>query len=168
MKKILFILIIVSSAVFGQFREQLNNQPGVHDGMISNNTPSMVLGFINPNNFQMHHSYSLSYSAFGGNGLAVGIYTNSMLYKFNNELNLQVDASLVHTPYSSFGKGTMDNINGIYVSRAELNYRPGKDFLINIQYNRLPYNYYPPNGSVGYGYTGGFPRFNQDIMNNGW
>lgn len=139
---LIILVLTLSAAAFGQFKEQANNKPTIHDGLIRNSTPSMVLGFINPNNFSMHHSYSLSYSAFGNNGLALGVYTNSMMYKFNDNLDIQVDASLVHSPYSTFGTQVTDQINGLYLSRAVLNYRPAKNFLINIQYNRNPYGYY--------------------------
>lgn len=163
MKKILFLFIIMSTLSFAQFRDQLDNKSSLHDGMISNNTPSVVLGFFNPNNFKMHHSYNLSYSAFGGNGLAMGVYTNSMVYKFNDKLNIQVDASLVHTPYSTFNRSVQDQINGLYLSKAELNYRPSDNFMINIQYNHSPFGYYSP-----YSYWGNYGMFNQSSFNNEW
>ncbi|MGE5497255.1 MAG: hypothetical protein ACM3Q2_04260, partial [Syntrophothermus sp.] len=150
MKKILLLFVICSTALFGQFRDQAENRGSVRDGLINSNTSSTVLGFINPNNFQMHHSYNLSYSAFGGNGLAMGVYTNSMVYKFNDKLNIQVDASLVHTPYSTFGRSFTDQINGLYLSKAELNYKPSDNFMINVQYNHNPFGYY----GYPYGYGG--------------
>ncbi|MGE5399896.1 MAG: hypothetical protein ACM3S2_05810 [Ignavibacteriales bacterium] len=163
MKKIFFILILSSTFAFGQFRNQLGNQPKVHDGMVNDSAPRMILGFINPNNFQMHHSYSLSYSSFGGNGLAMGVYTNSMAYKFSDKLNIQLDASLVHTPYSSFSKQLTDQINGVYISRAQLNYRPSENFMINIQYNNGPANYYSP-----YGYWNNVGLMDQGPWDNSW
>lgn len=144
MKKVLIVFFFLTAAVFGQFRDQLSNRPKISDGIIKNNTPSLILGFFNPNNFQMHHSYSMSYSAWGGNGLAVGMYTNSMMYKFSDKLNVQVDASLMHTPYSSFGSQVADQINSIYISKAALNYRPSENFFINIQFSNNPYMYYSP------------------------
>lgn len=144
MKKIFFFIVLMSVASFGQLKEQLGNGPKVYDSIVKSNTPSMIFGFINPNNFQMHHSYSLSYSSFGSNGLALGMYTNSMSYKFSDKLNVQLDASLIHSPYSSFGNDMMDQINGVYISKAALNYRPAENFLIHIQYSNNPYRYYSP------------------------
>lgn len=163
MKKALMILLLCSGFAFGQFRDQLDRQPSVHDGMIKNETPSLILGFFNPNNFTMHHSYNLSYSTFGSNGLAMGVYTNSMAYKFSDKLNVQLDASLVHTPYSSFNKQITDQINGIYISRAQLNFRPSENFLINVSYSNNPMLYYSPYG--GY-YNGGM--FDRGLMDSNW
>ena len=146
MKKLFFILILtVSSISFAQFKDQIGQQPSIHDGLIKNNTPSLVLGFINPNNFSMHHSFNLSYSAFGNNGVALGVYTNSMLYKFADNLNIQADISLINSPYSSFGKDFSDQINGLYLTRASLNYKPWENFSINVEYDRNPLGYYNPN-----------------------
>jgi hypothetical protein len=145
MKKLFFILIItVSTISFAQFKDQVAQQPSVHDGLIRNNTPSLVLGFLNPNNFSMHHSFNLSYSAFGNNGVALGIYTNSMLYKLADNLNVSADISLINSPYNSFGKDFTSQINGLYLTKASLNYKPWENFTINVQYNRNPLGYYNP------------------------
>jgi hypothetical protein len=84
----------------------------------------------------------MSYSSFGSHGLALGVYTNSMFYNINENLNLQADVSLVHSPYSSFGQDFQNNINGLYLSRAAINYSPWKDFHINIQYRNIPSPYF--------------------------
>jgi hypothetical protein len=162
MKKYLIIsVLIISTISLAQFRDQIENQPSIHDGMITSNTPSLVLGFLNPNSFSMHHSFSLSYSAFGNNGLALGVYTNSMMYKFTDNLNIQADISLINSPYNSFGKDFSNQINGLYLSKAELNYRPWENFSINVQYRSNPLGYYNPySGYSRYTY-GGF-------MDNGW
>lgn len=152
MKKALLFLILISTALFGQFKDQLNNGSSIHDGLIKSETPSMILGFINPSNFSMHHSYSLSYSGFSGGGMALGVYTNSMAYKFTDNLNVQVDASIVNSPYNSFGKDFTNQINGIYLSRAQLNYRPTENMNINIQYRSYPAGV-SPYGYGGYGYS---------------
>ena len=162
MKKLLFILILTASIIsFAQFKDQVTQQPSVHDGLIKNNTPSLVLGFLNPNNFSMHHSFNLSYSAFGNNGVALGVYTNSMIYKFADNLNIGADISLVNSPYSSFGKDFTNQINGLYLTRASLNYKPWENFTINVQYNRNPLGYYNPYSGFSRYMYGGY-------MDNDW
>jgi len=143
MKKIFLIIISLSVLSFAQFKDQNIFKPSVTDA-ITAPTSNLILGIFNPNNFQMHHSYNLSYSSFGNNGIALGVYTNSMFYKFSNKLNVQLDASLVHSPYNSLGKNYQNNLNGIYLSKAQINYNPSKDFHISIQYRNLPYSYYNP------------------------
>jgi hypothetical protein len=157
MKKIGIILLVLLglSSVNAQYKDS-----GFHDSDIKNaiidNSPSSFFGFLKSSNFQMHQTYDFSYSAFGnGQGLALGVLTNSMFYKFSNNLNGQLDISLVHSPYSSLGRDFQNSINGIYVSKAAINYKPWKNTMISIQYRNLPYSYYNPfnpYNSYGFGY----------------
>lgn len=143
MKKILlFAVALASINCFSQFKDKNIFKPSIQEGMINNNTPSLMLGFINPENFSMSHSYSMSYTTSGNNGLALGVYTNTLRYKFAENFNMQVDASLVHSPYSSFGKNYQNQINGIYLSGAQLNYQPWKDVNISLQYRNIPGGFY--------------------------
>lgn len=155
-KWILLFVFSISIVSFCQFKDQAGKHPNVSDGLIKNSSPSLLLGFINPSNFTMKHSYSMSYSMFGNNGIAIGAYTNSMEYKFNDKLNIQLDASIVHSPYSTFGKNVTDQINGVYINRAALNYKPFENFQINVQFNQYPFGYSP--------YYNGYSRF----MNGGY
>jgi len=160
MKKLVVIIALaLCTGIFAQFREQIDSQPTIHDGLIKNTVPSLVLGFINPNNFSMKHSVNLSYSAFGNQGIALGVYTNTMMYKFTDKLNISADVSLVNSPYNSFGKDFANQLNGIYLSRAELNYQPWENFSVNVQYRSNPLGYYSP-----YGYS----RYNRGYLNDNW
>ena len=144
-KLVLLLLITVAVSAFGQFRDDGLNKPSVKEG-ITTETSNYMFGFLNSDNFQMRHSFSMSYTSFGGNGISLGTYTNSMYYKLLNNLNMQMDVSMVYSPYSSFGKNFQNDINGIYISRAAVNYTPFKDMHISIQYRNLPYSgyYYNP------------------------
>jgi len=142
MKKFLFLLVLgFSMLTYAQYKDSGFPTSHISDGLINNNSGSLF-GFLNSENFFMKHSFSLSYSAFGGEPLSLGVYTNSMFYKFNNNLNAQLDVSLVQSPYSTLGKDFQKNIGGFYISRAAVNYKPWNDVLISLQYRQLPYNYY--------------------------
>ena len=143
MKNILLVILIAASVnCFSQFKDKSIFKPSIKEGMIDNNTPSLMFGFFNPENFSMSHSYSMSYTTSRNNGLALGVYTNTMRYKLADNFDMQVDASLVHSPYSSFGKNHQDQINGIYLSSAQLNYQPWKDVNISVQYRNIPGGFY--------------------------
>ncbi|VAX26370.1 hypothetical protein MNBD_IGNAVI01-1913 [hydrothermal vent metagenome] len=155
LKKILFILLFITSVSFSQFKDGDKNAPTIHDGLSGYSSSGFLSNIFNPNNFQMNQSVSMSYSAFGGNGVALSTYTNSMAYRFSNNLNIQVDASLVVSPYSTFGREYQKAINGIYLSRAQLNYSPTKNMHISVQYlNTPPGSYYYPNSFWGSSYGG--------------
>jgi hypothetical protein len=147
MTKFLLILIFTSLTAFGQFRDVGLNQPKVKEGIVDQSS-GFAFGFLNSENFQMRHSFNLSYTSSGGHGMSVGSYTNSMFYKLMSNLNVQMDVSVLFSPYSSFGQSFQNDINGVYISRAAINYYPFKDMQISIQYRNMPY-YNPYFGSGG-------------------
>lgn len=151
MKKVFIILlIIISLEVSAQFKDTEIFKPSIKESVISQN-PNLIFGFIDPAKFNMNHSYSMSYSSFAGNGIALGVYTNNMSYLFNEDLLLELDASLVHSPYSSFGNKHQDQLNGIYLSRAELTYKPWKNFQVSVQYRQVPNGFFfNPFSNYGY------------------
>lgn len=142
MKKVLAILLLFFGInTKAQFREPGFPSHSIKDGIVNQNSGSLF-GFLNSENFMMRHSYNLSYSSFGGNGLALGMYTNSMILKLSENMNVQVDASIVHSPYSSFGKDFQNELSGFYLTRAAFNYKPWEDVFISIQYRNLPISHH--------------------------
>lgn len=148
MKKIsslMALMLILSSVSFAQFRDQLSNQPSVQNSLVHSDESNLLLGFFNPANFSMRQSVSMSYMSFGNQGLALGTYTNSMSYKISDPLTLSADVSLLNSPYSSLGSKFSQGLNGIYLTRADLNYHPSNNFQIDLQFNQNPlYRYYNP------------------------
>jgi len=127
---------------FAQFKDK-DLTPSIMDGITNYSTSGLLSNFLNPKNFQMSHSVNMSYATFGGNGVALSTYTNSMAFQFTENLNLEIDASLVASPYSSFGEEHQKSINGIYLSRAQLNYKISKNSNLVIQFlNPPPGTYY--------------------------
>ena len=161
MKKlaILFFLTFTIS-VFGQFRDDGLNTPSVKEGIVDQNS-GFSIGFLNSENFHMSHSFSMSYSSFGSHGISLGTYTNSMFYKVMDNMNVQMDVSFIYSPYSTFGQNFQNDINGIYISRAAVNYSPYKDLHISIQYRSLPYSNYYFNP-----YMNSFNGFQRDPFGN--
>lgn len=144
MKKLAFLLFFGFTALgYAQYKEPGFPTSHVSDGLIDYDSGSLF-SFLKSENFLMKHSFSLSYSAFGNEALSLGVYTNSMFYKFNNNLNAQLDVSFVQSPYSTLGKEFQKSIDGFYISRAAVNYKPWNDVLISVQYRNLPYNSYNP------------------------
>ena len=143
MKKIWFVsivLILSSTVTFSQFKSQ-SGQPSVSQSLVRpTGSINSFLGLLNPDNFMMKHNFSLSYMSYDGAGLSVASYTNSMFYKISDPLNVRFDVTLQGSP---FGQSNYQNaLSGVYLSRAQLNYRPWENFLIKFEYNHLPMNYY--------------------------
>jgi len=153
MKRIIIILLLGSSLAFAQFKGQAEKPLNISGAILSDNPVSSLFSFIDPSKFSMNHSISMSYSAFGSNGMALGVYTNQIAYKFNDKLNIEIETSLVNTPYNSLGQSFTNSINGIYLNKAQINYRPTKDMSFSLRFSNSPFNYYNRYSNYGYGYS---------------
>lgn len=150
----LFMLLITAYTACAQYRDSGFPTSSVYDGIVKTDSGSLF-GFLNSNNFQMHHSFGMSYTTFAGQGVAIGSYTNSMMLKLGHNLNIQLETSFVNSPYSSLGKNFQNSINGVYIDNASINYRPWKNVNVVLQYRQIPGGYYSPYSYYGgYGFTG--------------
>lgn len=163
MKKILFIVLFLSNTASAQYKDTGIQTTSVKDGIVSQ-LPGNLFGFLNSDDFIMRHSFSMNYTSFAGQGLAVGMYTNSMFYRLMDNLDVQVDVSVTHSPYSTLGEAYQKSLSGIYLSNASINYRPFKDFSVHLQYRNMPYGfgYYHP----FYGYYNPFYMEPHSEQNN--
>lgn len=141
------------------------SKPVDYQGSIVNSQSATVqnkLANFFENKVQMSHSYSMSFSSFGGSYQNLNAYTNTMNIAFNERLQGRVDVSFFHSPFGS------NNIYGasqegpqVMISNAELNYQLGKNTTIRLQYQRTPYSPY------GYSPFGNFFR-NYNRFNPGF
>ena len=159
MKYSIIIIFILAASASGQFRNDGSQTPSVKEGIITEDQ-GFLFGFLNSDDFIMRHTFNVSYTTFAGQGISLTSYTNSMFYRLMTNLNVQLDVSVVHSPYSTLGDAFQKNISGIYISNAAVNYRPWKDFSIHLQYRNMPYSYgyYNP-------YYGFYPPFISNIQN---
>lgn len=120
---------------------------------------------FSPEFFHMSHSYELSYSSFGGHGLTLGEYTNTMLWRFSTKLAARVDVAVQHTPFGVSGLNnglpvSESSLNGIYLKNAEVAYRPTENLTMHFSVRQAPYGYgyyLSPYGRYGYPY--GYDRY---------
>ena len=148
-----------------QFRGEEPAPPSVREGVYRSSGNNNILGFFNPDNLEMRHSVSVSYGSFGDQGLGMSMYTNSMRYRISEPLSVRADVAMMFSPFGSassmFNK---QDLSGIFLRRASVDYRPSKDMHISLQYRNDPYAIYNPYGSR-YGARGlGGGMF----FNNGW
>lgn len=147
---------IAAPAAFGQFRTQ--SEPRVSDGLIQQQeAPSLFFGWFNPENFQMRHSVSFSYATMGGQGVSLGTYTNTMMYKIASNLDARADVSMSYSPFNSLNQfgGKKNDLSSIYLSNAQINYHPWDNVVVRLQYQQIPYGmYYSPFGYPLHGELG--------------
>jgi hypothetical protein len=137
---VVFLFLFTFSAN-AQFRSQVDEESRVSQGLYGGSGSSFFFGLFDPSRFNMRHSLSFSYHSFGDQGVSLGTYTNSMSYAFAENLHARADVSLSYSPYNTFsksGRGS-NNFGSIYLSRAEINYRPFENMMVQIQYRQFPY-----------------------------
>jgi hypothetical protein len=153
-KRIILLIVLFSTVgILAQFRDTGIEPKSVKEGIVSENS-NAFFGFLNSDDFIMRHSFSLEYSAFGGQGMSLTSYTNNMFYRLMNNLNVQLDVSVMYSPYSTLGEQFQKDISGVYISNAAINYHPWDNFSVHLQYRSMPfgYGYYHP----FYGYDNPF------------
>lgn len=133
-----------------QLREDLNRSSD-YTGAISHTQESSGPGdWMNLLNMTMNHSYSMTFSNFGGQMQNINAYTNSMLFDISENVDAQVDVSFLHSP---FGNNFMANDNlgsRIIIDRARLDYQLSQNTSISVEFSQRPY-YSPYGGGFGYG-----------------
>ena len=124
---LLTLLVLTTASAGAQFRVSPQGEPAVVDELIQSSASPMLFGWFNPDRFHMRHTFSLSYMTMAGNGLSLGTYTNSMMYQIADNLNARADVSFTYSPYNSFSQYGTQDLSGVYLSRAQVDYRPWKD-----------------------------------------
>ena len=140
---ILFGILIVIVPASGQFKSEADHQLSVSPSLVHSATGiSSLLGLFNPDNFMMRHNFSLSYLSSNNRGISLASYTNSMFYKIADPLDVRFDVTLQGSPTGDRSSTAPSALNGLFLSRAELNYKPWQNFSVNLQYRQTPFGFY--------------------------
>lgn len=134
--------ILMWANASAQFKSEIDNQPSASQYLVHPSEISSLLSWFNPDNFQMRQNISMSYFTFGGQSMSLASYTNSMFYKIADPLDVRFDLTLQGSPFAQGGSLQQNDLSKLFVSRAELNYRPWQNFSVRLQYAQLPPNYF--------------------------
>jgi len=159
--KTMLILALVNFTAAGQFRSQPEARFSVTESIIRQDGGGLLFGWFDPSRLTVRNNYTLSYTTSGGKGFSLGTLTSSLAYQISNPLSVLFDISLVHSPYNNLGGNFSKNISGVYLSRAELNYRPSNDLLLQVQFRQLPAMYWL-NSYDRFGFSSVFDRIDEE------
>ncbi len=138
---VIFLVTDASAQLRGDISSPYDYQGNIIDSK-SATVQSRLASFFQ-NNVEFSHSYSMTFSSFGGSYQNLNAYTNTMNIAFNERLQGRVDVSFFHSP---FGGNNMYSSNldqpQVMISNAELNYKISDNANIRFQYRRSPYNSY--------------------------
>ncbi|MBK9226191.1 MAG: hypothetical protein IPL67_03790 [Ignavibacteria bacterium] len=164
MKNLMAILLVVTvftGLSMAQYKGYDDKGPSNY-----NTSGNLLLGFINPKNFTMNHSFNVSMVNTRSGSVSLTSYVNTMNYSFSKNLNVSADVKVQYSPYASSSLGAgyssalQKNLSGVFLSRASVNYQISDNAFINFEYRRLDEtdyynNFWDPYNSNGYnGYSG--------------
>jgi len=141
---ILIAFILLGSLSYAQYKEI------PYETKVKLKSNNLIFGFINPKNFSLKHSFNLSYQTYGNASYSIASYTGTLSYKILNNLNISADVTMQYSPFANIGSSNsvlnndfQNSLNGVYLSRVSLNYKPMKNMFINIEYvNNKSNNYF--------------------------
>ncbi|MBN1294412.1 MAG: hypothetical protein JXB48_21425 [Candidatus Latescibacteria bacterium] len=109
------------------------------------------LSLLDPERFTMKHQYMMSFSSTGGNGSLMGMYLNTMEYRFNMPLIMRVKVAYQSQSAQLFGNSSgysgQPNVDEgrVFIPSFDLVYQPFKNTTIGFFYrdysNLNPYYY---------------------------
>jgi len=139
-----FLLLVFTVAIgtpfllHGQFRGQEPQRPSVSEGVVQSGNKAL-LGLFNPDNFEMRHTFSMSYGMLGDHGLGTTMYINSLRYKVSEPLSVRADIALMSSPFGSGTQFMKNDLSGVFLQRASIDYSPSKHVQFSLQYRNVPY-----------------------------
>jgi hypothetical protein len=141
MKRAVTIILILSLPMlaFSQYKSK-TELPVMSD--VIGKSSGLVFGFINPEKFSMHHSFSMGYMSAGQYGsMMVNSYMNTINYQISDPLFLRLNVGIMNSPYNSFQNSALNNTQ--FFGGAELFYRPSENSLIRLGVDVRPGFYRP-------------------------
>lgn len=134
--KILFLFAACSAGIINaQFRADLPHQ-NIH-GSVSEVSPLSAI--TNMQNFQMHHSFSMSMMNWGGSPMGVGTYTNFLSLNLSPKFSVNSQISFIQPAL-----GGMQTQGNIFYGLG-LSYQATEHSFFHLQINNFPTYYQSPN-----------------------
>jgi len=102
-----------------------------------------LLGLLDPSRMHMQHSFSMSYMSFGGHGVMLNSYLNTINYRFSDNLFLTTKLGLMASPYNNLPNQGMFNDTQFF-GGAEVRYLPTENSSVILRFESVPYLYRSP------------------------
>lgn len=152
---VLIVLLGVTLPAQAQLRTQVGNQQSAAKLYGTDGSMFSLNRLFSPEHFKMSHSYEMSFGSFGGASSSLGMYTNSMMFQFNDKLAARVDLAFAHQPFGSSSTMGDQNNGRFFLRNAEVAYRPSENLQLHLSVRQSPYGaYMSPYGRYGYGHYG--------------
>lgn len=149
---VFLFLALASTTSNAQFRSDLTTpQPPLNTADAMKGGDNFLSGIFDPAHFSMHQSVSMSYVSSGFGSMGLSMFTNTFAYRPSSDLYISADVSAVYSPFSTFGSAFQNQMNGIYLTNAQLDWKLSDNTFLRVEYD----------GGPGAGMYGGYsPYYN--------
>jgi hypothetical protein len=137
----LVFVTLFSAASQAQFRSDVQKPEPPLNTAAAMKGGDFFSNLLDPERFSMHQSVSMSMVSSGIGSYGLSMFTNTFSYKASDNLFLSADVSAVYSPFSSFGKGFQDQMNGLYLTNARLDWKLGESTFMRVEYVGGPQTY---------------------------
>ena len=125
------------------------------------------LSLLDPERFTMKNQYMMSFSSAGGSGQLMGMYVNSMEYRFNVPVIMRLKVAYQSQTGQMFGSSNYNGLpnqnNGrVFIPSFDLVYKPSNKTTIGFYYRDYSSSY----GTNGFNRYGGNDLYNGFFGNN--
>jgi len=138
---LLIVVFVLAYNLDAQLKNQVQKKMSVEERI---QMPSIMNGsysIFSPERFHMSQSYSLSYFSMGGLTGSIGMYENRMSFLLSDKLLLNTKIGFIYSPFNQIG--IQNNLWNNLIYGAELIYRPTRNTILNLRFDKEPYYYYP-------------------------
>ena len=149
MKKLLFIALLFLLPLSVSAQHKADGQAVDLKGRIGTPVSESIFGLFNPEKLNMSHSLSMSYMSFGGGGMMLNSYQNTLTYQLSSPFTLRLNLGLLNSPYNSFQDNPALNSTRFF-GGAALEFRPSDKTRLSIGVDYMPYYNlrYSPNSGI--------------------
>ncbi len=137
-------LMLVGASVFAQSPYRDTPEYSTNDHLVKPMIENSGFdGLLDASRISMNHQMGMGYSSAGGNGYTQGYYMNTIRYRFDAPVDLQLRLGVANNPfkqaYSGPGQGPLNGLlnNAEFFGGADLSWRPADNVLFRISVDRL-------------------------------
>ena len=133
------VFLPVTSFAQGLRPSAVLSESGMRPGLELNTSVPHILsragGLLDPSRLSMSHTYSMMFSSDGRSGELTGLYLNTLRYRFDAPLFVEVQMGYLHRGGVGLLSGGSEVGGGrLVVPGVQVQYRPSKWFTVTVQY----------------------------------
>jgi hypothetical protein len=111
---------------------------------LSRKPEGFLRNLLDPSKFYMTQSYSFSVLSSGRQTYNMGLYLNTMTYRFSDPLLMQLRVGYMHQPLGGSSYMSSAQQGSLFIQGFNVLYKPMDNMIISLDYESNPYMFANP------------------------